>query len=62
MQNTVILITHEGMGHAHDIALLPLTLIEKYLGLIIQGNLLPARRGSWAACRISWRRRSGPTG
>jgi hypothetical protein len=42
MKNTVILVTHEGMGHAHDITLLPLSLFEKYLNVLLQGDNLPA--------------------
>lgn len=41
MKDTVILITHEGMGYSNDLHFLPLTLIEKYLGLLLTGDHLP---------------------
>jgi len=41
MKDTVILITHEGMGYSKDLPSLPLALIEKYLGLLLAGGHLP---------------------
>ncbi len=40
MKDTVILVTRYGMGHSQS-ADLPLKLIEKYFGLLLQGNELP---------------------
>jgi len=41
MKDTVILVTHEGMGYSKDSAKLPLTLLGKYLDLLHAGNNLP---------------------
>lgn len=41
MKDTVILVTHEGMGFSKDLHSLPLTLIEKYFGLLLAGDNLP---------------------
>ncbi len=41
MKDTVILVTHEGMGDSKDSASLPLTLLGKYLDLLLAGGNLP---------------------
>lgn len=41
MKDTVILVTHEGMGYSKESASLPLTLLGKYFGLLLAGGNLP---------------------
>jgi sulfur relay (sulfurtransferase) complex TusBCD TusD component (DsrE family) len=41
MKNTVILVTHEGMGYSKDLQQLPITLLGKYLSLLLNGDSLP---------------------
>ncbi len=41
MKDTVILVTHEGMGYSKDLYQLPLTLLGKYLDLLLAGDSLP---------------------
>jgi len=40
MKDSVILVTHYGMGHS-QLADLPLKLIDKYFNLLLQGSELP---------------------
>ncbi len=42
MKDTVILITHYGMGSASDVPDLPIKLIGKYFSLLLEGDHLPA--------------------
>lgn len=42
MKDTVILITHYGMGSASDVPALPIKLIGKYFSLLLEGDHLPA--------------------
>jgi len=41
MKDTVILITHEGMGYSNDLYQLPFTLLGKYFDLLLSGDSLP---------------------
>ncbi|MCL4531529.1 MAG: DsrE family protein [Chloroflexi bacterium] len=41
MKDTVILVTHEGMGYSKDLYNLPITLLGKYLDLLNAGDNLP---------------------
>ncbi len=42
MKDTVILVTHYGMGSASEVPTLPIKLIGKYFSLLLEGNSLPA--------------------
>ena len=42
MKDTVILVTHYGMGSASEVPALPIKLIGKYFSLLLEGNSLPA--------------------
>ena len=42
MKDTVILVTHYGMGSAGDVPALPVKLIGKYFSLLLEGDRLPA--------------------
>ena len=41
MKDTVLLITHEGMGYSKESAQLPITLLGKYFDLLLAGSNLP---------------------
>ncbi len=41
MKDTVLLITHEGMGYSKESAQLPVTLLGKYFDLLLAGGNLP---------------------
>lgn len=42
MKDTVLLVTHEGMGYSKESATLPLTLFGKYFDLLLAGGNLPS--------------------